>query len=373
MANSYNELFGVGAHSSNANLKAWLLCQDSAASTAVADQTGSHNGTLQGGNNTSDISTTGPNSWLTSALQLDGSADYITITDHADFDFGTATDFTVMCRADPSTTTQSLIDKADSSGTGGGWNVHFNAGVSKGRQYIYGGGGGADYFTADAATDFSGSGWVSYAVSFARDGNAPAVDILAYLNGSAESMSTNTSNAASTDDVDNSENVRIGVRKVSGSLTNYLNGPVCDVGIFATLLAASDVAQWHNGPELNYSSGVSFASNGAFNIGTWALPSPFASGSNGSQTQEVIAVNAAGSVLDTATTATGTLDLSSEAGNTCYLLARVSNTGGYDIGDKATRTSAYGSSNDGYYEIASVTAAGGGVTQVGHLMLLGVG
>lgn len=108
-----------------------------------------------------------------------------------------------------------------------------------------------------------------------------------------------------------------------------------------------------------YTSGASLGSDGAYNVGTWD------SHGNGTITYIVSAVNAAGDVLESAVTSTGTLDLSGNSGNTCYLLVRASNNGGYGEGDYATRTSGFGSADDGYYEVASVVAAGGGVTGTG--------
>lgn len=54
--------------------------QDNAASTTVVGTFGG-DGTLTGGDDTEDIDTAGPGTRLTSALDLDGSADYIDVTD----------------------------------------------------------------------------------------------------------------------------------------------------------------------------------------------------------------------------------------------------------------------------------------------------
>lgn len=56
--------------------------QDDAATTVILDSFGGTSCTLQGGDNTATISTTGPNSRLTKSLQLDGSNDYISRTGH---------------------------------------------------------------------------------------------------------------------------------------------------------------------------------------------------------------------------------------------------------------------------------------------------
>ena len=54
----------------------WPL-QDDAANTTVEDAGGSYDGTLQGGSNTADLSTTGPTTWLPKALAFDGVDDFL--------------------------------------------------------------------------------------------------------------------------------------------------------------------------------------------------------------------------------------------------------------------------------------------------------
>lgn len=98
-----------------------------------------------------------------------------------------------------------------------------------------------------------------------------------------------------------------------------------------------------------YSSGATLGSDGAYDVGTWT---------NTPTSYSVVAVNAAGDLLggSPVTGATGTIDISEEAGSTVYLLVRASNAGGFGTGDFGSRTSGFGSSDDGYYEVASVTA-----------------
>jgi hypothetical protein len=54
-------------------------CQDNAASTVVVGTVGG-NGTLQGGDNTADIDTTGPNATYPSALLFNGTDDWVSVT-----------------------------------------------------------------------------------------------------------------------------------------------------------------------------------------------------------------------------------------------------------------------------------------------------
>lgn len=64
------------------------------ASTTLADESGSTDATLVGGDNVEDLETTGPNAWLTTALQLDGASDWFTTA--ASIGADNVTDFTVF-------------------------------------------------------------------------------------------------------------------------------------------------------------------------------------------------------------------------------------------------------------------------------------
>lgn len=338
MADSYNELFGLGGHSEDASIEAWWPLQDDAASTAIDDVTSNGVDATLTPDDTADLSVAGPNSWLTKAFDCGASVGNAYAT------FATITipdgPLTVMWRHKPPGGTASQWVLGNSADNFQLAIVNLGANALGLRSDA----AGADYRWTDSDINDSSS-WRSWCMT--SDGTGAN----AYKN--AVDMGT----AGTATGTDFGSSIDRLFRRNAGT---YFGGEICDISVWTRELSSAEVSQWNSGPELRYSSGVDFQSDGTFDIGTWALPGLFSSGSNGSQTQEVLAANAAGSVLDTATTATGTLDLSSEAGNTCYLLARVSNSGGYDIGDFATRTSGYGSADDGYYELASVTAAGGG-------------
>ena len=71
MANSYNELFGLGSHSEDASLVAHLKLQETTGTTAVDSSSNSNDGTITGmGPDPSFAS--GPNNWLPSAYDFDG-------------------------------------------------------------------------------------------------------------------------------------------------------------------------------------------------------------------------------------------------------------------------------------------------------------
>lgn len=335
MAASYNELMGLGSHSEDANLEGWWPLQDDAASTVVDDQSSNGNdGTST--DNTSVISGTGPNGYLTKAFDWASATGNIALPD-VGLDWASI-DFTVLHRVVTSATGNKDNLFFVNNGFPKEWSTsRKDFSNSYGWDYNY---GTTQVLTSSSPVN-TGT-WIDIALE--KDDTNLAM----YFNGSSVATGSGTTTSSSS-----------GAVTLVATGTDWL-GSVCDVSFWSRVLSSDEKSEWTNGPELNYVSGASIDEDGNYDAGTHALPSPFASGSNGTATYEVVAVNAAGSVLDSDTTATGTLDLSSEAGNTCYLLVRVSNTGGYDIGDKATRTSGYGSSGDGYYELASVTAAGGG-------------
>lgn len=110
---SYNSLFGLGTHSADADLQGHWLMQDNAANTTVVDATGNNDGTLIGGDNTADISTTGPG-WPSAALDLDGTSDYINVGDVLDLQ---SDELTLGIKAKPTSTTQTSALLGRDNGT----------------------------------------------------------------------------------------------------------------------------------------------------------------------------------------------------------------------------------------------------------------
>ncbi|MDM4014958.1 hypothetical protein [Roseiconus lacunae] len=73
MADSYNELFGLGSHTGDPSLLAHWRMQDDAASDQITDSAGAFHGAHSGGN-TNGLSVAGPSTapWLPKALRFDG-------------------------------------------------------------------------------------------------------------------------------------------------------------------------------------------------------------------------------------------------------------------------------------------------------------
>lgn len=344
MADSYNELFGLGSqHAEDANLEAALFLQDDAASTLVDDFSSNGNdGTLGGGDNTADISVAGPNSYLSKALDFDGIADYV--------DLGAPisgfSEFTVCAWvANASIGADDYVVAQRGSETLGWWSLIGRSSIggyrfevrSQSPNNVY---NSPAFSVADAGFHF-----------LLGDFSSSANEVGMYADGSAIGTPTSTSGQPA-------PTTNAAIATLRGSAPSIFRSvTVAGVSLFNRRLTLAEKGQIYSGPELVYSSGASLGADGAFSVGSWILPSPFSSGSNGSITYLVVAVNAAGDTVDTSSSSSGTLDLSSEYGNTVYLLVRASNSGGYDIGDFSTRTSGYGSSGDGYYEVASVLVA----------------
>lgn len=336
MADSLNELFGLGPNAGNqvAQGRELLLAMLETTGTTITDYSGhGRHGVLQGfGAN--PITTTGPNSWLPTGIVFDGTTATKKIVVSSFSALNGLSEFTI-----------GIFGKADGAGASGGgryWQIATDDGlymISGTPLYQHEGNTVTDSSTA------VGEGWKHIIC----DKDPTTIEL------------HNRTDAVSKTDPDTNALNYTGDFVVGNypTLNRCFDGPLGLPYVFSRHLLSAERQQIDDGPEPVYSSGVIFGDNGVFNVGTWALPSPFAAGSNGTITYEVVAANLAGDTVDSSTSSSGTLNLSSEKGNTVYLLARVSNTGGYDIGDKSTRTSGFGSSGDGYYELASVAVPSG--------------
>lgn len=346
MADSHNKLMGIGGHTA-VSLEMWSPLQETTGTTAN-DETGSYDGTIVG-MGSDPVTRTGPNGYLTSAFDFVPNGDDITYTDLGDVINGQAA-WCIGMYADLDTYGQSLggrLFQLQSS------NLSARTPSNEKLYFTHEGNG------FNSGVDIVDGSW--NAILFQKEATTKSI----FIDGTEYSESDSGSTGTASEDM---------VFGNSPGSSRALDGGLCNLFVFSRALTDDEWTESLNGPELVYSTGVSLTDAGAFDIGTWALPSPFASGSNGTQTQEVRIVNAAGTEIDTTvTTATGTFDLSSEAGNTVYLLVRASNSGGYDIGDFATRVSGYGSAEDGYFEVSSVTVAstGGPFRRIAGRGLLG--
>lgn len=219
--------------------------QDSAASTVVTDVASSpHNGVLQGGDTTADLATTGPTSWLPSALHLDGAADYVTVGDDDAFSFTTGSPdgpFTLLIRArrDANAKSEGLFSKANGAANGEWYLLQGATGTLFGR------------IVDDSASAFRGrvfnseitaGTWRAFAVVYTGSGASSGVSLYS----SGVLLTTMNSESGTYTEMENTANgVEIGRRQAG----TEFDGSLCDAVIFTEALTATQINEWIAGPE----------------------------------------------------------------------------------------------------------------------------
>lgn len=331
MASSYNELFGLGSHSAPASLKGWWPLIDDAASTAVVDYSGNgHNGVLSGGANTEDIATTGPTSWLPTALALDGTDDAVVIADHADFDI--TGPLTVLARADHSgsamTQNEGIVAKYLGAGNQRSYALYRSTGGMPGFAASSAGTGATA--SADTFTTSMGTAWASLAAvydqstyQFYRDGAS---------DGSHGTVPASLHSGSAA--------LWLGCQ-FEFTAQFFFAGTLSECAVIADDWPSGDIAQWADGPELINAvapvvSGTE--TNGATlscTTGTWALDTPLNGGTNGTPTysyQWTRSTDGSGTGeadIVGATSATY-VPIAVDIGKYLRCRVRASNTGGFD-------------------------------------------
>ncbi len=277
-ATSYNQLFGLGSHSPDANLEGWWPLMDNAANTAVTDYSGhGRNGTLQGGHNTSNVTTTGPNSWLTAGF-LFALGDYFDLAVSDTVFLGT---ISIIERADITSGGDYRHFAGKHSGNGGTQNpFDFRTNSSGSALYLVRVNGGGVEYTGPSTTIGS---WKSYGL-----GAPSAIEDVPdfYVDGSKTS-GTNKAGSGTGAPTGSNANIRVG-RRADGAV--QMIGAISSVAIFSRKLSDSEFQEEENGPEPISlvapveSGGEAIGQNFSCTSGTWGLGSPFSSGSNGTIT-----------------------------------------------------------------------------------------
>lgn len=323
---SYNSLFGLGSHSEDANLEGWWLLQDDAASTVVDDQSSNgRDGTLQGGSNTSDISGTGPNNWLTKALAFDGANDRVTLPDTVDI---TAADQTLVAwmiadSATPGNT--KWFGQGDGNTNGGAFDW-----TSEGGCRLRHGGGNITYGS------LTPTNW-NCIVAVIPSGGTDTDDITARGNGSALTPSRT---GGSNQTLSIAANGPVIGQDAISSLTRY-DGLIAHVARFSRALTTAEQDEIYDGPEPINSVAPTVSGTEtegqtlSVTTGTWGLDAPFSSGSNGTITysyqwtrsDDGTGTNEAD--ISGATSSTYTL-VSADVGKFIRCRVRASNDGGFD-------------------------------------------
>ena len=245
MASSYNELFGLGTHSPDANLAGWWKLDDNAASTTVTDYSGNGND-LTCNVNTSTAHSTDAPAYNTASFSFDGTSSspfcYINSNMGSGANSGDCT-LLVWYKANTTGGTDGIM----------GYHHFFTGGVS-------GGGAGGLYRNSS----FHTSHWESS--GFGNDLNRNMSGMTTgtwYSNGNCLDNNGNRSdqhlngvfqNFRSDTGFDNGGSQKapfwVGAMGTStGSPSNYWDGYISNPAVFNRDLATSEVLEYHEGPE----------------------------------------------------------------------------------------------------------------------------
>lgn len=278
---SYNSLLGLGSHSVDANLLCHLPMQETSGTT-VSDRSGnSYNGTLSG--ETSPTTATGPNSYLTSAYDFDGTDDVVTL--NTSTLVGGANERTVLLWFRPNTSFNGrLLDIGDQSLAANGEGFYFFRSFANTRVNL----------TFRGSTLVSDNGTIldNTWYHLAARVNASAVDTQdtdIFIDGTK--ITWTEAGTVQTLNTQTDANKYLG-GGIENATPQYADAVICEYAMFNRALTDAEVAEIYNGPEPEntvaptVSGDTAQGSTLTCSPGTWALPSPYASGSNGTITYQ---------------------------------------------------------------------------------------
>lgn len=323
MASSYNELFGLGSHSDDASSEGFWPLQETTGTTASDESSNARNATYAGmGSN--PVTATGPNSYLVSSVDFSPTtyADPSIVWDRN-------ADFTVCCWVEMASVLNTALfghtariganDRLialcrwsdnniyfDTGGTGVGQRLTVSN-SSTGWQFVT--------FRINRSSGFDVRLNKSTIVSYSGTPGLPTSDRNFYIGGAYNP----------TDD-----NLRYGH-----------HGPVAGFGLFSRSITDSESDEAQDGPELVNTTAPAVTGTETVGqtlsctTGTWVLPSPFSSGTNGTATyayQWTRSDDGSGSGeadIGGATSSTYTL-VAGDSGKYIRCRVRASNSGGFD-------------------------------------------
>lgn len=204
---------------------AHYLMNDDAADTHVDDAEGAHDGVLTGGN-TEDKTAAGK---INACVDFDGADDYVTIADHADFDF--AAGFSLACWAKPDATDADgrLIYRYDPTSADGFMLTQLAAGSGNWSFYVF-----VSPTFDDAKSDAAPSGnWQHLVGVRAADGT-----LTLYVDGVAQAATGSKAGA-----IDSSDPIYLGVDR---GLASDFAGLIDDVRIFNRALTQTEIDGLYN-------------------------------------------------------------------------------------------------------------------------------
>ena len=229
MADSYNELFGLGSHSEDSALEGWWKLQESSGTTVNDDSSNGNDGTI---NDAPLLAQTGPNGWLPNAYKFDNGSERYTVDVGLDFrDDWTLTFFTRVPTSNTfnylldylGTTFDSLLEVRK---------VNFASTLQMGYKA-----GTNTVVTATSVDDVTDTTpWVHLCLR--RSGNDVQIFVDGSASGSAASH-TDTTTSAKTDYI-------VGCRR---NATNGWNGYLAHHTHFSRALTTSEMSEIEDGPE----------------------------------------------------------------------------------------------------------------------------
>jgi len=236
MADSYNELFGLGTHSADSDLMGQWLLQDDGTSTTLADEQGSRNLTITSWDSASGRTTTGPNSgYLSSAINFFGWGNQ-----QAQYGGGSGArwshdDFTylIWAKCDDATDLRTIMS------TGGAEYYQYrDLTAERGRYRVQSrdaASGGYATVTTTHSSDLTG--WHHYSMRDNQSSRHGSYDL------------TNSSTDSTSQSCEDDNRISVGGRWRGGTSDNYFNGKLAGAALFSRILTDDEVAEHKNGPE----------------------------------------------------------------------------------------------------------------------------
>ncbi|MFN4894189.1 MAG: LamG-like jellyroll fold domain-containing protein, partial [Pseudomonadota bacterium] len=330
---SFNALSGLGTNIEDVFLQGMWNLQDTIGTAATDSSSRARNGTIIGMGSNPTI-TTGPNSWLPSALDFDGSDDYVDVASNAGV---TAFPFTMVSFFRPDLYTvpeawgagrapMSLLNNSAN-------NVYYVLALATtGKMQLLL--RNTTYTDTTGTSTISTSNWTHSAAVFESDTSKKL-----FINGALEA--THTTSVTFSSGVNRFLIGRL--RTLAGWSPHYWDGGIAGTMVFNRALSKAEINELRLGPEpINTVAPVlsGTATQGqtlSVTTGTWGLDAPFSSGSNGTiyysyqwtrsdNNSGLNETNISGATSSSYTLAAG------DVGKYIRCYVRAGNDGGYDVG-----------------------------------------
>lgn len=327
----YNNLFGLASHSDDANFLSHLPLQETTGTTADDDSDNGYDGTYNafGAN---PATTTGPNSYLTSGIDFDGSSESVSLDIDSLVAGGGARTYSLWGKT-PATFDTAAADVVFQVGDGGSPGEAFQAQWEDAAFSLAF--NGCRLITPKSVLSTETWYHVTVVIPDSDSSNAKI-----YIDGVDQTLSLEAGGHLTIDTPLSAGDYYL-ARNVAG---NYLPGALASWKTNDRAFSASEVAQDYDGPEPENTATPTISGTETedetltCSSGTWALPSPFASGSNGTITysyqwtrsDDNSGTNEAN--ISGATNSTYTL-VTADVGKYLRCYVRATNDGGYDAAE----------------------------------------